>query len=229
VEGQPVIRARIGERWWELGLNSGWSKGQRAAYEQVASGVAAGELSLYRVPRDETRHGNVGGDSIANSEIMCRMVAWLPRERIEAATRLRETLPVRMIPLGANVRHLEGVGIADLRQAIRTNRVSFPSQVPTFPKHDRPDLQRRLAQLYFVLGWSCSTIGERYCLAPTRVRQILNTWRCQAARTGYLQYIPTSEVMSQLVLARALLPTDWIAAPEVSICSKAVSCGPWVS
>jgi hypothetical protein len=214
VEGQPVIRARIGERWWELGLNSYWSPGQRAAYEKVAFGAAAGELSLYRAPRDGTRHGNAGSPY---SEIMCRMVAWLPRERIEAAAGLPETLPVRMVPLDSDVRHLDELGIADLRQAIRANRVSFPSQVPTFPKHDRPDLQRKLAQLYFVLGWSCSTIGERYCLAPTRVRQILNTWRCQAARTGYLQHIPPNEVMSQLALAKATLPADSLAAADRNV------------
>jgi hypothetical protein len=143
---------------------------------------------------------------------MCRLVAWLPRESIEAAAGLPETLPVRTIPPSPDVRHLEELGIADLREAVRTNRVSFPSQVPTFPKHDRPDLQRKLAQLYFVLGWSCSTIGERYSLAPTRVRQILNTWRCQAARTGYLQHIPPSEVMSQLALAP--LPADSPATPD---------------
>jgi len=34
--------------------------------------------------------------------------------------------------------------IAKLRKAIRNNQVSFPSQVPAFPKHDRPDLQQKL-------------------------------------------------------------------------------------
>jgi hypothetical protein len=222
VDGQPVIRARIAERWWELGLNSAWSAGQRAAYEKVASGAAAGELSLYRVPRDGTRHGNAGSPY---SEIMCRMVVWLPREPIEAAAGVPETLPVRTLPLSPEVRHLEELGLADLREAIRTNRVSFPSQVPTFPKHDRPDLQRRLAQLYFVLGWSCSMIGERYRLAPTRVRQILNTWRCQAARTGYLQHIPPSEVISQLALAKAPIPADSPAAPDRKVPVQTGVCG----
>jgi hypothetical protein len=80
-----------------------------------------------------------------------------------------------------------------LRAAIRSNRVSFPSQVPTFAKHDRPDLQRKVVQLYFVLGWSCSDIGARYGLIRQRVQQILSTWKRRATEMGYVQHIPLSE------------------------------------
>jgi hypothetical protein len=77
-----------------------------------------------------------------------------------------------------------------LREAIRSNRISFPSQVPVFPKHDRADLQRKVVQLYFVLGWTCGRIGVRYSLSHQRVQQILNTWKLRAVQTGYLQVIP---------------------------------------
>jgi len=76
-----------------------------------------------------------------------------------------------------------------LRTAIRANRVSFPAQVPIFPKHDRPDLQRQMVQLFFVLGWNCDQIADRYGLIRQRVQQILNTWKRRAAQTGYIQHI----------------------------------------
>jgi DNA-binding response OmpR family regulator len=86
--------------------------------------------------------------------------------------------------------------IDDLRKAVRKQQVSFPSQAPTFERHDRPDLQWRLAQLYFVLGWRCEWIAKRYNLAPQRVRQILMTWKRRAVEMGYIQYIPPAEVLN---------------------------------
>jgi transposase len=80
-----------------------------------------------------------------------------------------------------------------LRYAIRKNQVSFPSQVPTFPKHDRPDMQRQLVQLYFVRGWSGPKIGARYGLSRMRVQQILNSWKRRAVEVGYVQAIPPAE------------------------------------
>ena len=80
--------------------------------------------------------------------------------------------------------------IDKLREAIRKNQVSFPSQVPTFPKHDRPDLHRKLVQLYFALGWNSPRIGARYGLSRLRVQQILHTWRKRAVELGYLQSVP---------------------------------------
>jgi hypothetical protein len=74
-EGQPVVRVLISDRWWDLRLKSAsWFGGKKAAYEKLASGEAGGELSVYRMPKeDPTQH----------FEIMCRMVVWLPRERME--------------------------------------------------------------------------------------------------------------------------------------------------
>jgi hypothetical protein len=85
---------------------------------------------------------------------------------------------------------LLGLRIDALRWAVRTNQVSFPSQAPTFGKHDRADLQWRLAQLYFVCGWNCEGIAAKYGLIRQRVRQILNTWKRRAVETGHIQFIP---------------------------------------
>jgi transposase len=83
--------------------------------------------------------------------------------------------------------------IDELRRAIRKNQVSFPAQVPAFPKHDRPDLQQKLVQLYFVLGWSCPRIAKRYGLSRLRVQQILKAWKKRAVEVGYIQTVPPPE------------------------------------
>jgi len=106
---------------------------------------------------------------------------------------------------------IECIRLDRLRQAIRSNQVSFPAQVPIFEKHDRPDLQRKIVQLYFVLGWSCSGIARRYGLIRQRVQQILNTWKRRAVEMGYVQRIPPAE---DLVQALAVQPHA-VPAPEV--------------
>jgi hypothetical protein len=98
---------------------------------------------------------------------------------------------------GAIERKLSEMRIDDLRDAIRKNQVTFPSQVPTFPKHDRPDLQRKLVQLYFVLGWSGPKIGVRYGLRRLRVQQILNAWKRRAVELGYIQTVPAAPVCTR--------------------------------
>jgi DNA-binding transcriptional MerR regulator len=87
--------------------------------------------------------------------------------------------------------------IDELREAIRKNQVSFPAQVPTFPKHDRSDVQRQLVQLYFVCGWSGPKIGVRYGLRRLRVQQILNAWKRRAVELGYIQAVPSAEIFTQ--------------------------------
>jgi transposase len=94
---------------------------------------------------------------------------------------------------------LRDIQIHELRQAICLNQISFPSQVPVFPKHDRPDLQQKLAQLYFVLGWSCPKIGARYGLSRARVLQILNSWKRRAVEVGWIQRIPSAESYASLL------------------------------
>jgi len=85
---------------------------------------------------------------------------------------------------------IEDISLNELRRRVRQNRVSFPSQVPTFPKHDRPDVQRKAVQLYFLFGWSCSRIAQRHGLLRQRVQQILSTWKRRAIQMGYIQEIP---------------------------------------
>ena len=83
--------------------------------------------------------------------------------------------------------------MSELRGRIRRNRVSFPSQVPVFAKHDRPDLQRKTVQLYFLFGWSCGRIAERHGVLRQRIQQILSTWKRRAIQTGYIQEIPPAQ------------------------------------
>jgi transposase len=90
----------------------------------------------------------------------------------------------------------EILNIDRIREGLRANLVSFPSQVPTFAKHDRPDVQRKAVQLYFVLGWSTERIGWRFGLSRTRIQQILNTWMVRAVELGYIQAVPPAESMA---------------------------------
>jgi hypothetical protein len=62
---------------------------------------------------------------------------------------------------------LDGLWLDQLREALRANLISFPTPVPTFERHDRADLQWKLVQLYFVLGWSLESIAARYGLTES--------------------------------------------------------------
>jgi hypothetical protein len=113
---------------------------------------------------------------------------------------------------GAIETNLSELPIAALRDAIRRNQVTFPSQVPTFPRHDRADLQRKLVQLYFVFDWSYPKIGARYALSSVRVRQILHVWTKRAVELGYIQSVrsaatfmrPSEYAPIQIVLSLVL-------------------------
>jgi len=105
---------------------------------------------------------------------------------------------------------IELLRLDELRSGIRANLISFPAQIPIFDKHDRPDLQRKLVQLYFVLGWSCTNIAIRYGLLRQRVQQILNTWKRRAAETGYVQHIPPEQDLTAALVVQTRAP---ISAP----------------
>jgi hypothetical protein len=108
-------------------------------------------------------------------------------------------LPVyRVRPRPESASKIEELSLSELRGKIRRNRVSFPAQVPTFQKHDRPDLQRKTVQLYFLFGWSCSKIAERYGVLRQRVQQILSTWKRRAIQMGYIQEIPPGTPLHEL-------------------------------
>ncbi len=110
---------------------------------------------------------------------------------------------------------LRSLRIDQLREALRINSVSFPSQVPVFDRRDRPDLQRKFAQLYFVLGWSCGRIAIRYGLVRQRVGQILNAWTRCAVDMGYIQIIPPPESLVHLAaIARNCVPEP---SPSLSL------------
>ena len=194
----PVVLVHIRDRCWELPLRAAaWSAGRMATFEAVASGLASGELFIRRIPTDVTRLGDASDSGPAERfEIVCRIRVWLPRGHIADPHEARNSPRDIPGPLPHSDDRLEEIAISDLRDAVRANRVSFPSQVPTFLKHDRPGLQAKAAQLYFVLGWNYGDIGARYGLTPARVRQILNAWKRRAISTGYIQNIPTGETIS---------------------------------
>ncbi len=81
-EERPVVRVRLGGRWWELRLKGGPRfRPQMAAYRQMVSGEAVrGELTLYRVrAHDGKLAGRPNKDQQVKYTVMCKMVAWLPR------------------------------------------------------------------------------------------------------------------------------------------------------
>jgi len=86
-----------------------------------------------------------------------------------------------------------------VREAVRANLVSFPSQVPVFKKQSRPDLQQKLVVLYFVRGWTMHDIAQRYGLARQRMGQILTAWRLRAVQSGYIQAIEPEHPLFQQV------------------------------
>jgi hypothetical protein len=85
-----------------------------------------------------------------------------------------------------------------LRRAVQENEVSFPAQVPVFEKQSRPDLQRKIAVLYFVRGWTMTDIATRYSFARQRVGQIISAWRIRAELEGYLQRIDLESPLPHL-------------------------------
>jgi len=84
--------------------------------------------------------------------------------------------------------------LAQLRQAIRNRQVSFPAQVPSFPRQHSADNQWRIVTLYFVRGWTPEELADRYRVTPSRIRQLLRLWVECARALGYLQEIPAEEM-----------------------------------
>src|ERR1035438_5204865 len=80
-----------------------------------------------------------------------------------------------------------GSGI--LRRAIRGNMVSFPSQIPSFPKGSQAEMQWRMVLLFFVRGWSVAKIAERFQVPKHRVWTLLNGWSVRAMAQGHIQVI----------------------------------------
>ena len=163
--GEPLVRVSIAERLWTLRVSHArWSRARTDAYRMIASGeAAAGELLLSR-----GRHPDC---------LVCKTVVWLPRAA---------PAPARLSVPESN---LEQTAIHQVRDAIRANRVSFPAQVPTFPTCGFSELQTRMVDLYFVLGWNVSGVAARYGLSHQQVRRMLNEWKVRAVRAGYIERV----------------------------------------
>jgi hypothetical protein len=97
-----------------------------------------------------------------------------------------------LTPPAASESDLARLRLDQLREAIRSNCLSFPSNVPAFEKHESPHLQWRFALLYFVRGWECRRIAVKYGILPRHVRRILRIWSVRAMAAGYMQPIPPS-------------------------------------
>jgi hypothetical protein len=85
-----------------------------------------------------------------------------------------------------------------LQKAIRSNRVSFPSQIPMFVRNAPGNLQRYSVQLYFLQGWNCGKIARRYGYSRFYIWQLVNEWKRHAVSLGYLQAIPPASVLLDL-------------------------------
>ncbi|HEV3331025.1 MAG TPA: hypothetical protein VG096_08605 [Bryobacteraceae bacterium] len=95
---RPVVRVRLGNRWWDLRLKSSPRFGsQTQAFRQLVSGEAIkGELALYRVRAQEGKLvDRPNRDQTVRYTVMCKMVAWFPREEQKDAQRRNGTLRVR--------------------------------------------------------------------------------------------------------------------------------------
>jgi RNA polymerase sigma-70 factor, ECF subfamily len=185
------IRILILGDCWTLRLNSRtWSGGRLADYREMQAGRAfAMELLIFhrrgqRIPLQNPSKPGRG-------RIFCRITAWLPGQGRTRARPFASPLP--------DAPEIALMDLHKLRRAVRLNWVSFPSQVPVFSAScHETDTQRRLVQLYFVLGWSCSAIALRYHLVPHQVLNILRSWKERAVKAGYIQSIPPAAVIEDL-------------------------------
>lgn len=81
------------------------------------------------------------------------------------------------------------VGNRTLRFLIRHNLVTFPSQMPQLSRRGTGELSNRMAQLYFLRGWSLRAICGRYGISKVGAQKQLNEWRIRAVESGYIQEI----------------------------------------
>jgi len=97
MQDRPVVRVRIGDRWWNLRLKGGPRfKPQTEAYRQIVSGEAIrGELALYRIrSHDGKLAGRPNGDQKVKYTVMCKMIAWFPRSQASAVRHATTALKV---------------------------------------------------------------------------------------------------------------------------------------
>lgn len=85
--------------------------------------------------------------------------------------------------------------LRQLREAVQKNEVSFPSPTLQFPCQSRPDIQWRVAELFFIHGWTCARLAARYAVTRGRIWWFVRTWVDRAIALGYLQDIPPADMM----------------------------------
>jgi hypothetical protein len=96
-DGRPVVRVRLGGRWWNLRLKGGPRfRSQTEAYRQIVSGEAIrGELALYRIrAHDGKLAGRPNGDQKVKYTVVCKMVAWLARSESSRARQPMHSIKV---------------------------------------------------------------------------------------------------------------------------------------
>jgi hypothetical protein len=105
---------------------------------------------------------------------------------------------------------IELIGNSALRLAVSRNLVSFPSQVPSFMRRHRGEVQARVALLYFVHGWTIKQIRIRYGFNKVVVMKLLSEWRIRAIAAGYIQDIrpDASTPLAEALDSQGALPHD---------------------
>jgi hypothetical protein len=97
IADRPVVRVRLGDRWWGLRLKGGPRfKAQTEAYRQMISGEAVrGELALYRIrAHDGKLAARPNGDQKVKYTVMVKMVGWFPRSEKGPAHPATDSLKV---------------------------------------------------------------------------------------------------------------------------------------
>lgn len=88
-EGTPLVDVRIGGQRWTLRLRSGsqFARQLTAFRSMVAGEAETSEMALYRQKANKGDHRSgiesrtAGGGQRAHYRVMCKMVAWIPRQQ----------------------------------------------------------------------------------------------------------------------------------------------------
>jgi DNA-binding winged helix-turn-helix (wHTH) protein len=96
------------------------------------------------------------------------------------------------------VRNSVELTVKKLRERIRNNKMTFPSQVPAFSGQPKAKILWRMAALFFVGGWSYPTLAARYGLCAEYVRLLIKQWTQRAIHLGLIQEIPSADALVNL-------------------------------
>lgn len=113
--------------------------------------------------------------------------------------------------------NLDKLRLDQLQKSVRRNQVSFPSQVPIFIKHSEGRRQCHIVLLYFVRGWSCDRIAQRYDVTRQHIWQIVSEWKRHAVTLGYLQVIPPVANLKPVQRVPAPLWSQEVFIPPASV------------